>query len=208
MVGLTQGDKDELERAVAAAEKRTSAEIVLCVTDMCDDYRLYVLPYAALFGFLAFGVLALFMPDLHVRLAFLATGTAAILAALALQWRPLRILTVPRAVREEAGAHLARAEFARLVAGRTSAANGLLIFVALAEHHAEIVPEPELAARIPPAAWRKIMDDLTVDLAAGRVRAGIEAAIAACGEAAAPVFPPTADDRDELSNAPRAVRPH
>ncbi|MCC6914975.1 MAG: TPM domain-containing protein [Rhodospirillaceae bacterium] len=208
MVGLTQGDKDGLERAVAAAEKRTSAEIVLCVTDMCDDYRLYALPYAALFGLLVFGVLAVFMPDLHVRTAFLATGTAIIVAALALQWRPLRILTAPRAVREEAAEHLARAEFAQLVAGRTSAANGLLIFVALAEHHAEIVPEPGLAARIPQTAWRKIMDDLTRDLAAGRVRAGIEAAIAACGDAASAVFPPGADDRDELSNAPRSVEPH
>ncbi len=206
MVKLTQSEKDELERAVADAETRTSAEIVFCVADVCDDYRVYTLPYAALFGFLVLGGLALVMPDLHVRTAFIATGVATVLAALVLQWEPLRLRTVPRAARDAAAERFAHMEFAALVAGRTAAANGLLIFVALAEHHAEIVPEPGLAARIPQAAWQKIMDDLTGELAAGRTAAGLKAAIAACGEAAASAFPPVAGDQDELPNAAQSAR--
>jgi putative membrane protein len=207
MVKLTDVDKEELARAVADAETRTSAEIVLAVAEICDDYRLNSLPYAALFGLLVFGALALFMPDLHVRMAFLATGAAIMVAALALQWQPLRLLTVSRTAREEAAERLARAEYAALVAGRTSGANGLLIFVALAEHHAEIVPEPGLAARVSQDVWQKIMDALTADLAAGRVSAGLKTAIAACGAAAAAAFPPVAGDRDELPNTAHAARP-
>ncbi len=206
MVTLTDRDREDLARAVAAAEKRTSAEIVLSVAETCDDYRVHTLPYAALCGFLVFGALAVFVPDLHVRMAFLATGAAALLAGLALQWQPLRLRAAPRAVRQEAAERLAHLEFAALVAGRTSAANGILIFIALAEHHAEIVAEPGLSDHVPQAAWQKIMDALTADLAAGRVRAGAEAAIAACGDAAAAVFPPAADDRDELPNAAHTAR--
>lgn len=207
MVKLTQSERDDLERAVADAEARTSAEIVLSVAEACDDYRVYTLPYAALLGFLVLGGLALMMPDLHVRMAFIATGVATLLAAFVLQWQPLRLRTVPRTARDAAAERFAHMEFAALVAGRTSAANGLLIFVALAEHHAEIVPEPELAARIPQAAWQKIMDDLTAALAAGRTAAGLKAAIIACGDAAAAVFPPVAGDRDELPNAAQTARP-
>lgn len=207
MVTLSTTEREELERAVAAAEARTSAEIVLSVAEICDDYRLYTLPYAAVFGLLLFGGLALFVPDLHVRMAFLATSAAAFLAAVALQWRPLRLLAVPRLVREETAERLAQAEFAALVAGRTSAANGLLIFIALAERHAEIVADTGLAGRVPQETWRKIMDDLVAELAAGRVMTGLCAAVEACAAAAAAVFPAVPGDRDELSNMPRDARP-
>jgi putative membrane protein len=206
MVTLTDTDREALTHCVTEAEKHTSAEIVLSVAETCDDYRVHTLPYAALAGFLVFGALALVMPDVHVRMAFLATGAGVFLAGLALQWRPLRLLTVPRAVKEDAAARLAHLEYAALVAGRTSAANGILIFIALAERHAEILPEPGLAAAVPQTTWQKIMDALIADLAAGRVRQGIEAAIAACADACEAAFPPRADDRDELSNAPRIAR--
>ncbi len=202
MVTLTQAEKDELERAVSRAETRTSAEIVLSVAEICDDYRVHTFPYAALIGLVVFGALALLMPNIHVRMAFLATAGAIILAGLVLQLRPLRLLTAPRAAREEAAERLAQAEFAALVAGRTSAANGILIFVALAERRADIAVEPGLAARVPQQAWDKIMADLVAALAAGEAVVGLKAAIEACAEAAAAVFPPAAGDRDEIANAP------
>ena len=51
------------------------------------------------------------------------------------------------------------------------------------------------------------MDTLTGELKAGRVMAGIEAAIVSCADAAAAAFPAQAQDRDELSNAPQIVQP-
>jgi len=207
MVTLTQADKQELERAVADAEKRTSAEIVLAVAEWCDTYRLYTLPYAAFFGLVVLGGLALAMSDTHVRMAFLITGAAVLIAAAVFQWAPVRLALVPRAVREDAAEALARAEFAALVAGRTSAANGVLIFIALAEHHAEIVAEAGLAARVSQETWQKIMDELIAGLKAGRVTDAIKTAVAACGDAAAAVFPAGPDDRNEIADAPQPARP-
>ena len=207
MASLSESDKRALEAAVVAAETRTSAEIVVAVVEMCDDYRVHTVPYATVIGFGVFGALALFVPDLHVRMAFLLTGAVTLAVAAALQWPPLRLMAAPRAAREEAADRLARAEYAALVAGRTAAVNGLLVFVALAERHAEIVPEPELAGAVPQAVWQKIMDDLIAELKAGRTIDGIRAAIVACGEAAAAAFPATANDRDEIGNAPHVAPP-
>jgi putative membrane protein len=207
MVALTPADLSAIEAAVEAAEARTSAEIVVTIAEMSDDYRLFTVPYAAVIGFAVFGGLALVMPDLHVRMAFLITGGVTLAAAAALQWAPLRLLTVPRAAREAAAERLAREEFTALVARRTAAANGLLIFVALAEHHAEIVADAGLASRLPPDTWRRIMDDLIAALKAGRAVDGVRGAIAACGEAAAGVFPRAEADRDEIANAPRVMQP-
>lgn len=207
MVKLTDAEKQELERAVAAAETRTSAEIVLAISDVCDDYRWHTVPFAMGMGLIVLAALALVMPALPLRMAFIATGGATLVAALMLQWQPLRLLATPRAVKEEAAEHRAQAAFVSLVAGRTSAVNGLLIFLALAEHHAEIVAEPGLAARVPQETWQRIMDALIGELKAGRVMQGLHAAIAACADAAAAVFPAHDQDRDELSNAPQIVQP-
>jgi putative membrane protein len=207
MVTLTDTEKQELERAVAAAETRTSAEIVLAISDVCDDYRVHTVPFAMGMGLVVLAALALLMPALSLRMAFIATGGAILLAALLLQWQPLRLLATPRAVKEEAAERHAQADFVSLVDGKTSAANGLLIYLALAEHHAEILPEPGLAARVPQETWQPIMDTLTGELKAGRVMAGIEAAIVSCADAAAAAFPAQAQDRDELSNAPQIVQP-
>lgn len=207
MVTLTDTEKQELERAVAAAETRTSAEIVLAISDVCDDYRVHTVPFAMGMGLLVLGALALLMPALSLRMAFIATGGAILLAALMLQWPPLRLLVTPRAVKEEAAERHAQAVFVSLVAGKTSAANGLLIYLALAEHHAEIMPEPGLAARVPQETWQRIMDTLTGELRAGRVMQGLHAAIVSCADAAATAFPAQAQDRDELSNAPQIVQP-
>lgn len=205
MVALTPSELSEIEAAVDAAESRTSAEIVVTVAHMSADYRLFILPYAAAVGLVVFGALALLVPDLHVRMAFLITGLVTLVVAAALQWAPLRLLIVPRAAREDAAKRLAGEEFTALVARRTAEANGILIFVALAEHHAEILVDAGLGARLPPETWQKIMDGLIADLKAGRITQGLRGAIAACGEAAAGVFPPTAADRDELGNAPRVA---
>lgn len=206
MVILTDADKQDFERSVAAAETRTSAEIVLAIADSCDDYRLHTVPFALGTGLAVLGALALFAPDFPLRMAFIATGGATLLAALVLQVQSLRLLATPRAVKEEAAELLAHAEFASRVAGRTAAANGLLIFLALAEHHAEIIAEPGLAARVPPETWKRIMDALIVELKAGRVVAGLRAAITACGDVAAAAFPAEAGDRDEIANTPQIVQ--
>jgi putative membrane protein len=193
MVTLTDTEKQELERAVAAAETRTSAEIVLAISDVCDDCRVHTVPFAMGMGLVVLAALALLMPALSLRMAFIATGGAILLAALLLQWQPLRLLATPRAVKEEAAERHAQAAFVSLLA--------------LAEHHAEILPEPGLAARVPQETWQRIMDTLTGELKAGRVMGGIEAAIVSCADAAAAAFPAQAQDRDELSNAPQIVQP-
>jgi uncharacterized membrane protein len=87
MVTLTDTEKQELERAVAAAETRTSAEIVLAISDVCDDYRVHTVPFAMGMGLVVLAALALLMPALSLRMAFIATGGAILLAALMLQWQ-------------------------------------------------------------------------------------------------------------------------
>ncbi|MGH6981455.1 MAG: hypothetical protein ACREFC_09640 [Stellaceae bacterium] len=189
MLGLTPQEHTAIEAAVAAAEKRVSARIAVAVAHRADDYAAYPMLYAA-------GI-ALIVGDI-VALAWSALGTwwiVAIQAALfivcdlLLHLRPLRYRIVPARVKKHHAHKLARLEFAALIHDGAAGA-GLLLFLAEAERHVEILPDAGVAARIAPDRWQKIVAGVTDGIAAGRAAESLSAAIEACAALLETHFPP------------------
>ena len=201
MVALTPNDRTRLQDAVAAAEQRTSAEIVLAVAEVSDDYRTYPLLFSAACGFICAGVIAVLWPEMPVRMAFVFTGAVIFVALLLSHWAPLHIILVPGGVRQKTAAALAQTEFAERVAGRTARANGLLIFIALGERYVTIIPEHGLRRLVPEAAWQAIIADLVKDVGAGRLADGLATAIGACATILAAKCPPGADNANEIDDS-------
>ena len=197
---LNQDDRNRLEAAVTAAEAGTNAEIVLAVADTCDDYAIYALLWGSGLGFIAAGGIALLWPAMHVRFAFIAVGLVVAAATVLLLTTPLLRLIVPRQVQERAAAALARKEFAERVAGRTRLANGVLIFVALAERAVIILPDSAVNLLIAQTQWQKIVTDLLDAIRGSSLVDGLHRAIEAVGALLAAKFPPGAENPDEISN--------
>ena len=82
----------------------------------------------------------------------------------------------------------------------TRARTGVLIFVALAERHVEIIADQGINALVPPGTWDQAVADFVARVRAGRIAEGFLAAIAVVGERLAEHFPRPADDVDELPN--------
>jgi putative membrane protein len=198
---LTPAQMERLGNAVTAAERTTGAEIVLVVAAACDEYAVYPLLWATAIAFVFFGGLAFLWPLMHVRFAFLCTGLVCLFLAVALHWRPLRLWLVPAHAKHDHAVRSAAAHFATHVAGRTSAANGLLIFVALAERYVEIIPEAGISREIPAGAWTAVVTELLDEIGRGRLVDGLEAAIARCAQVLAPAFPHRPGDRNEIPDA-------
>ncbi|MHB1206715.1 MAG: TPM domain-containing protein [Rhodospirillaceae bacterium] len=199
-------DRDRVQAAIASAERRTSAEIVLAVTDVSDDYRFYPLTWGLLAGFVLLGAGALIWPDTHVRFAFVAAGIAAVAIWALLYFTTLGLACVPAAVKARAARGLAHLEFAERVAGRTAKANGLLIFIALGERHVEIVADAGLARSVSEGAWAAVVAGIVENLRAGATTDGVIAGIEACTPILAAAFPPEAGDRNELDDGLVTVR--
>lgn len=214
---LTEADHRLVTDAVAAAERTTDGEIVTIVADRSDDYHDVALWWVL--G-LVFAVLALaaLLPG-HVTGLFHWAGggweetiepgellpallavvaVKAVAAWLLLRYRPLRVALTPRGVRTRRVRTRAIQFFKVGAENRTAGRVGILIYLSIAEHRAEIVADTAIAAKVTSECWGDAMAAMIDDVRAGRPGEGMAAAVAQAGTVLAQHFPKSEDDVNEL----------
>lgn len=216
-IAMTEEDHARVSDAVAQAERHTAGEVVTIVAARSDAYRDVALAWAALVALLALAVLEI-APDFALSLAdrllglwatqwtpraifglALAVATVKFAAMLVLQlWQPLRLLLVPGLVKS-ARAHARALTCFRVGAQRrTKGRTGILIYLSLAEHRAEIIADEAIAAKVPAEVWGDAMAAMLVHIKDGRMADGMIAAVEKVGVVLARHFPRDANDRNEL----------
>lgn len=213
---LSEADHARVSAAIAAAEAKSDGEIIAVTTDLSDKYHDAALHYAVLAVMLMLGAVALWPglldwwhhqlfgnwsePSLQARYTLLLFfALAKFLGVLLLmRWRPLRLALVPgatktRRVRRKA-IEIYKAGAERRTIGRT----GILVYLSLGEHRAEIIHDDAITAVVEEDTWGEAMAALLVPVKEGRVVDGIVAAIEEIGEVLATHFPKSAEDTNEI----------
>ncbi|AVA14309.1 MULTISPECIES: TPM domain-containing protein [unclassified Sphingopyxis] len=214
---VSAADHDLVTAAVAAAEARTSGEIVTVIAAQSNDYDDVALVWASLIAFLAMSVIALF-PDFYQGLydrltggwghgltanqwlgVVIAVGVLKWIAMwLILLWRPLRLWLTPRAIL--AGRVRARAIdlFKVGAEAKTLGRTGVLLYLSLREHRADIVADEAIASKVPAEVWGDAMAALIERVRAGRPGEGMAEAVAYMGVILAEHFPRGSENPNEL----------
>lgn len=196
---LSDADRARIRQAVAAAETRTAGEIFVVIANASDDYGFIPLIWATLVALVV--PLPLIAVTLLSASAIFAIQLGVFIAlALVLSLPAARPLVVPTGVKLARAHGLAVQQFLAHGLHTTEARTGALIFVSLAERHAEIIADAGIAAKVDQAVWDEVMAALLAEIRQGRLAAGLVAAIASVGAVLAQHFPPRARDRNELPN--------
>ena len=183
--------------AITQAERKTSGEIVVVVAARSDTY-LYVPPLIAALVSLLLPWPLIFFTRLHVESIYLAQlGLFLVLTALLLPLA-VRAAFVPARIKRLHAHRRAVEQFIAQNLHTTTGHTGVLIFVSVAERHAEILADPGIDARVPQGTWKSIVDDLTAAIANGKPADGLVATIKAVGAHLARHFPPDTRDANEL----------
>ena len=203
--------------AISKAETATDGEIMVIAAPQSDAYHDVALHWAILAMLLALALIATF-PDFYFGLIDTLAGgwqhrwtpreylTLALVVAvlkflavrLILAWRPLRILLTPRATRARRVRRKAIELFRTGIEHRTASRSGVLLYLSLAEHRAEIVADEAIHARVAPEIWGRAMASLVDALHEDRPADGVKDAIGHIGAVLAGVLPRTGKDPDEL----------
>lgn len=214
---ITDLGRQRVAEAVTAAESNTSGEIVTILARCSDDYTDVALAWSAFVGLLALIALS-FAPDFYLGIYDRLTGSwvqhwapgrmfavAALVVTLKfvgtwliLLWRPLRIWLVPAPIRHRRVRARAVTCFRVGTERRTTGRTGILIYLSLAEHRAEIVADAAIASKVSADIWGDAMAAMLLELKRGDMASGLVAAVERVGTVLAEHFPRDANDVNEL----------
>lgn len=214
---LSEAEHEQVSDAVAEAERGTDGEIVTIVTDLSDSYADAGLHWAIGIMFLALALFAVFPEKIIALLSWMASGweheftlgeilpvlfvllAIKFLAVRAiLAWTPLRLALTPRATKARRVRQRAIQYFKVGAESRTAKKTGVLIYLSMGEHMAEIVADEAVHRAVAPEAWGEAMVALVDQVREGRTGAGMAAAVAQVGKILAAHFPKDHEDPNEL----------
>lgn len=202
---IGEAERERVAAAIREAESRTDGEIYCVVARQSDGY-FFPAACMAMIGILLASLAVAFVSEywwVSIRLPhFILKQIAAVAAVLAILWLvpALRIHLVPWQMRHRAARDNARRQFLGRNVHRTSARTGVLIFVSLAEHYAEIIADVGISARVDPKVWEDTVAELTDHARRDRLADGFIGAIQSVGAVLATHFPVSPDDRNELDD--------
>ncbi|MBJ6126577.1 TPM domain-containing protein [Microvirga splendida] len=196
---ISTEEQARLAGAISTVETGTSGEVVLVIAEQAGHYRAVPLIWAMLTALVTPWPL-IWLTQIGTARIFLIQLAVALALSLLLSWPKLRFALVPRSVKHAQAHEAASREFLRRGMTRTREKTGVLIYLALAERHAEILADTGIADRAGPGIWAGIVSDLTAAIREGRMIEGLEEAIGRTGAILAEHAPPRVDDVNELPN--------
>ena len=203
--------------AVASAEAQSDGEIVTIVAGRSDAYHDVALHYAILAMLIVPAILA-FLPQgwidwieglllgwnaefsraaLMVAL-FVLLALAFLLVRLILTSMPIRMALTPGRTKSRRVHRRAIELFRSGCELKTLGRTGILIYLSLAEHRAEIVADEAIATQTEPEIWGEAMEVMIEEVKAGRPGAGMAAAVEKVGAVLARVVPRKSENPNEL----------
>ncbi|MGQ0559801.1 MAG: TPM domain-containing protein [Sphingosinicella sp.] len=214
---LSQADHDRVSEAVARAEQASDGEIVTIVASRSDSYRDVAFAWAAL-AMLAVPPLLAALPGSWIdraealvldwdqdftRGALMATLTLLLAAVflivrLTLSSQKLRLALTPAGIKARRVHQRAVELFRSGCEARTTGRTGILIYLSLAEHRAEIVADRAIASQVEPEAWGEAMAAMIDEVKAGKPGEGMALAVARVGEVLARILPASGLNPNEL----------
>jgi putative membrane protein len=217
MQRLSDEDHARVSAAIAAAEASSDGEIVAVVTDLSDTYHDVALHWAvlALIAVLAWAAacptcLAWWYdklsggwaaePSIRELLTLLMILAVVKFTAvlLILKYMPLRLALTPGGTKTRRVRRRAISIFKAGAERRTIGRTGILIYLSMGERRAEIVADDAIVKVTTPETWGEAMAALLVEVKAGRMAAGMIAAIEQVGAVLAEHFPRSAADTNEI----------
>lgn len=214
---LSQEDHAKVSAAIAEAEAKSDGEILAVTTQLSDSYHDVALHWAvlALIGTLA--IFAAWPPLLDFWFDFFLGGwrpepslrelltLVMVLAVLKftavlliLKWMPLRLALTPRGTKARRVRRRAIEVFKAAAERRTEGRTGILIYLSMGEHDAEIVADKAITSVTTPDTWGEAMAALLAEVKAGRLADGIVAAVGIVGDVLAVHFPRSSSDTNEI----------
>ncbi len=217
MAYLSESEAALVTAAVTAAEEHTSGEIVTVLAERSDGYSDVAILWSVVAAFTAMTLFALY-PDFYLTIIDRLLGgwslewtrgeVLSILISIGLLkffgmwliqlWQPLKFFLIPGPMKTARVHDRAVAHFKVGAERRTHGRTGIMIYLSMREHRAEIVADQPIAEKVPAEVWGEAMADMLAEIKQGKIAEGMAAGVRDVGKVLAEHFPRADDDVNEL----------
>lgn len=197
---ISTSDRNFIKEAIAAAESKTSGEIVPVIFKRSDFY-----PAAHARLALIVGVLSSFLcyytydfddPIMLIWIQIPGMVLGYLLAYLC----PVKRLMTTKAERREEVFQKALETFHQNKVSITKDRTGIMIYISLLEKRVEVLADCGINQQVSENYWQDLVSSLILDIKRGNLVKGLAQAIETCGRSLASSFPIQEDDENEISN--------
>lgn len=204
---LKTDEVDQIGEAITAQEARTSGEIVAVLAAQSGSYGLLPLFIAAFIALLV-PLLMLYLPMMSEgrfvvwsadKIYFLQLVVFVGLAML-LSIRPVRYWIVPQSIKRNWARAHALEQFAAQEMHTTQGRTGVMIFVSVVEHYAEVIADKGIYEKVPYGQWQELVDEMVAHIEKKDPKQGFLVAIERAGDLLHAHFPPGSAPENELAN--------
>ena len=198
-----------VDQAIASAEKKTSAEIVVVIANQSTSRQ-----HLPVFGALVGAVTVLVLEPMLLASPFtqnflgllpwwgVTVIGAAVGAGLSLVAGVARFL-IPNSVEIRDVHRSSVLAFQNFGLRRTKDSSGVLIFVSLFEHRVEILGDEAVASKVDQEFWTRHCEAVANAARQGRLAKGIADAVQSMTGRLSEIIPPSSQNSDELCNRVR-----
>lgn len=214
---LSDSDHKLVSEAVSKAEKTSDGEIVTIAAHHSDDYNDVALIWAASASFIAMSFTA-FFPAPYIEImkyilggwddvigygefAWMITSIGALKFLgvwLLMKWQAALMFFTPNWIKAQRSRARAIDLFRVGTESKTAGKTGILIYLSMAEHRAEIVADAAITELVGAEKWGDAMEALIRNTKAGEPGQGIAQAVAQIGIILTEYFPKTDNNPNEL----------
>jgi len=209
---LSDSDIRKLTQQIEEIEAASHAEIVTVVAQRSDSYRYIPLLWAALvslavpgfyyliveIGYNNWTTDAAYLRDMP--LIYAAQVVVFLLLSSLFQIQAVQMLLIPKSVKHRRAHRQALQQFMQHRVHWTQDRSGILLFVSVAEHYVEIVPDKAVAEKIDSAQWQQAVDRFVAQIKQGKVAEGFSQALNDCSALVTEHLPRTQQSKNELGN--------
>jgi putative membrane protein len=174
---LSEADRHRIQAAAEAAEAQAHVHISVAIVQASDRYALYPVVWGALVALVVEAVIALLVPSMPLRQAFVIEALVFVVVSLFFDWWQLRLRLVPPHIRRSRASVLAHREFAARILAANRESGGVLLFVSLGERYAEVIADRKSHARAGQVLWDKTLGSLIAAAKSQHIADGIISAI-------------------------------
>ncbi len=193
---LTIQEKQQVNERIREVEALTNAELVTVIAQSSDDYRYIPALWAAVFALSFPGLLLLFGQD--ASYAYQWQVLIFLVSALILQWRPIKLLLVPRYIKHQRASRYAHELFFIEGLHLTKDNTGVMLFVSLDEQYAEIIADHGINQKVDQQTWQALIDTFVSTIRDGKTALAYLKTIDACGELLKEHYPAKNKNPNEL----------